>query len=251
MNKNQQPLPEGTAALLCCSTNTNIAFLAAKYYNDLSILFTNERRDIRLTKQPASRNPAMDVIRCFALFTIVANHFYSYSGYLTYPMEGPVMYAMTLFHQVFLVTIPIYLMLSGYLMKNKKPTRSYYAKLGKTICIYLLASIFCMAYHTISCKLQGGIPTSIPFQIISIFSYTTVPYGWYINMYIGLFLIIPFLNVLYNNLDGQRSKQYLILSLLCLSSIPNVLNIFRFDSLQWWLQRSTIGTYHPLVPDWW
>lgn len=193
----------------------------------------------------------MDVIRCFALFTIAANHFYSYSGYLTQPMDGPVMYGMTLLHQVFLVTIPVFLMLSGYLMKNKKPTRSYYAKLVDTLGIYLLASLCCMIYHTLSYTLQGRTPMSLPFQIIGIFSYTTVPYGWYINMYIGLFLLIPFLNVLYNNLESQRSKQYLILSLLCLSTVPNFLNIFRFDSLAWWIQPSSVGSYHHLFPDWW
>lgn len=193
----------------------------------------------------------MDVIRCFAMFTIAANHFYSYCGYLTHPIEGPVMYAMTIFHQVFLVTIPIFLMLSGYLMIHRKPERRYYAKLGKTLCIYVLASLCCMVYHTVSYRLQGRTPTSVLFQLISIFSYTTAPYGWYINMYIGLFLLIPFLNVLYNNLENQRSKQYLILSLLCLSSFPNVLNIFRFNDLQWWLQPSSIGSYHHLFPDWW
>ena len=204
-----------------------------------------------MDRESAARNPAMDVIRCFALFTIAANHFYNHSGYLTYPMEGMVMYAMTIFHQVFLVTIPLFLMLSGYLLKNKKPVRSYYTKLGKTICIYVLASLCCMAYEIISARLQGRPSTSVLFQLVSIFSYTTAPYGWYINMYISLFMIIPFLNVLYNNLESQRSKQYLILSMLFLSSFPNVLNIFRFNDLQWWIQPSSIGTYHPLIPDWW
>lgn len=193
----------------------------------------------------------MDVIRCFALFTIAANHFYSHSGYLKEPMEGPVMYIMTIFHQVFLITIPVFLMLSGYLLKNKKPDRSYYSKLIDTLGLYLLASLFCMLHHILYSRFQGETPMSLPFQLIGIFSYTTVPYGWYINMYIGLFLLIPFLNVLYNNLESQRSKQYLILSLLCLSTVPNLLNIFRFDSLAWWIQPSSIGTYHHLFPDWW
>ena len=204
-----------------------------------------------MIKQPESRNTAMDVIRCFALFTVVATHFYSYTGYLRHPMEGFVMYAMTILHQVTLVTIPLFLMLSGYLLKNRKPNRKYYAKLGKTLCIYVLASLFCTVHYYIYNRIWGLPSNSLVFQLISIFSYTAAPYGWYINMYISLFLIIPFLNVLYNNLESQRTKQYLILAMLFMSSLPNVVNIFRFDDLQWWIQPSSVGTYHPLIPDWW
>ena len=37
-------------------------------------------------------------------------------------------------------------------------------------------------------------------------NYEVIPYGWYIEMYICLFLLIPFLNLIYKCLDTQRKK---------------------------------------------
>ena len=39
-------------------------------------------------------------------------------------------------------------------------------------------------------------------SIIYIFNFTACPNAWYLEMYIGLFLLIPFLNIIYNNNFG-------------------------------------------------
>ncbi len=51
--------------------------------------------------------------------------------------------------------------------------------------------------------------------------------------------MIPFMNVLYNNLNGKKEKQILILTGLIIAFVPAVVNIYRFDSLEWWLCPST------------
>ena len=47
-------------------------------------------------------------------------------------------------------------------------------------------------------------------------------------MYIGLFLLIPFLNLIYNNLGSKKHKIVLICTMLFLTSLPTIVNIYNF-----------------------
>jgi len=85
----------------------------------------------------------------------------------------------------------------------------------------------------------------------SLLSFEAAPYAWYINMYMGLFLLIPFLNTMYNALQTQSHKKILLGSLLFMTCLPAVLNGFNFTSLRWWLQPSARHEFQMLLPDWW
>ena len=54
-------------------------------------------------------------------------------------------------------------------------------------------------------------------------------------MYIGLFLLIPFLNLIVNGLNSKKHMQMLIATLIILTTLLSIMNIF--------------GS--ALVPDWW
>lgn len=55
---------------------------------------------------------------------------------------------------------------------------------------------------------------------LAIFDFTAANYSWYIEMYIGLFILIPFLNLAYHGLSGQKQKLVLIISCIFMTSIP-------------------------------
>lgn len=95
---------------------------------------------------------------------------------------------------------------------------------------YLFASI-CVILVT---KLYLNKDASLISLVTGIFNFKTDKYAWYIEMYIGLFLLIPFLNVLWHGLD-KKNKKILILSLILLTSISPILKSFSLD----------------IVPDWW
>ena len=55
-------------------------------------------------------------------------------------------------------------------------------------------------------------------MVFKLLDFTGAPYSWYIEMYLGLFLLIPFLNILYNNLASQRHKQILVITfVICIA----------------------------------
>lgn len=196
------------------------------------------------------RNPALDVVRCCALLFVISIHFFLCTDFYNQTMVGWVSCLMCILRTLFLCCVPMFMMLSGTLLIGKRLSRSYYCKLIDTLGIYLLASFCCIIANLIDSRI-AGYTFSLPYEILGIFSFITAPYSWYINMYIGLFLLIPFLNILYANLGSQQEKLGLILTLLLLSALPNAINIFRFNSLQWWFNPASNDQYQPLLPGFW
>lgn len=198
-------------------------------------------------KKISTRSIGLDVIRCIALLCVIGVHFLLYTGIYQTVIAGPQALIMVMLQTGFMVSVPLFLMLSGYLQSDKQPTKSYYIGLVRILFIYLLASLCCGAFAML--VLRNG--TDLFSVISGIFSYTTAPYAWYVEMYIGLYLLIPFLNILYKALPSQKHKKLLLATLLVLTVAPTVFNIFRFDSLKWWLMPSSATSYHQLVPQWW
>lgn len=193
------------------------------------------------------RNPAMDIVRCFAFFSVVSIHFFLKCGFYEETVSGWLMYFMVVVRSATIVCVPLFLLLSGYLMHNRRPTREYYAKLGKTVTIYILSSLCCLIYRYLFLHHQ---PSPVG-AVLDILCYAAAPYSWYIEMYLGLFLIIPFLNILYHNIGDKKGKQLLIVILLVLTALPAVTNIYSLSGLDWWLTPSSSDHYAQIVPRWW
>lgn len=168
------------------------------------------------------RSPAMDIIRSFALFFVVSVHFFYNNDYYVTVIAGPRMYIMTLMRSFFMICVPLFIMLSGYLMCNKTVCKAYYKKLIYIVSIYLLASLCCILYKTFFLKE----PFSFVYSVKSIFEYKAAPYAWYVEMYIGLFLLCPFLNILYKGLKTKKEKHALLFTLITITALPSVTNIF-------------------------
>lgn len=193
------------------------------------------------------RNPAADIIRCLAFFFVVAVHFLLKAGFYKHPIEGGDMFAMPLLRSLFIICVPLFLTLSGYLLNNKMPSKKYYFRITGILITYVLASLFCMGYSALFLKEKF----SVLDVVLKVAEFSGAPYAWYVEMYIGLFLLIPFLNVLYKNLPSKKWKTALVLSLVIITSLPSVVNIFNFESISWWAKPSAFEVTHKLLPDFW
>lgn len=192
------------------------------------------------------RNINLDIIRVIAVFSVISVHFLLNIGFYTGPITGKRMAVMVFIRTLFSVCVPLFILLTGYLMNRKPISKQYYLGIVRIIAIYLLASIAELLFrHFIDHE-----EMSLKQGVLFIFGFGA-SYSWYINMYIGLFLLIPFLNVLYQALDSQRKKQVLIGTLLILTVLPSLLNIFDFNTPGWWALPSTSTKFQPLVPYWW
>lgn len=193
------------------------------------------------------RSPALDIVRCFALLCVVSVHFFLNTYYYSTPVIGGRMYLMTLIRTGCMICVPLFMMLSGYLMCIKQPTPRYFSKLGRILGTYLLAGIACALYQSLYWKNTY----TISGLIVSTLNFSIAPYGWYIEMYIGLFLLVPFLNLCYQHIDSQKTKKVFLAILILMTSLPSVTNIYDFTSLSWWSRPASAANYTKLLPSWW
>ena len=209
-------------------------------------MITPTRERERERERESCRNSALDVIRIFAFICVVSVHFFLNSGFYDEPIAGHTMFLMVCMRNFFMVCVPLFMMLSGYLLKDKTPCRSYYSKIFQTLGIYLLASIACAGYKMITDTESFSLAGSV----LGVFGFYTARYSWYVEMYIGLFLLIPFINKMYNG-ESQRTKKLLITVLLVLTALPSILNIWQLFNPSWWLHPSNSQNYDFIVPDYW
>lgn len=198
-------------------------------------------------KKIKERDTSLDVIRIFAVFSVISVHFFLNSGFYQEQIAGNAMFGIVFVRSFFMVCVPLFLLLTGYLMSRKTLSKKYYLGIVKTLGIYILASIACIIY--INIKAPGTY--DVKGAIFGILNFSAANYSWYIEMYIGLFLLIPFLNLIYNGLKNKKQKLALIVTLLFLTSIPEVINIFNFSVEEWWLQPAISTEYQKLIPGFW
>lgn len=86
---------------------------------------------------------------------------------------------------------------------------------------------------------------------MEIISFNVGNYSWYIELYLGLILIIPFLNVMWNTISDKQGKKILIVSLIFISSLPSVINVYNFKMSGWWSSPIISTEYQKIIPDSW
>ena len=143
------------------------------------------------------RNLNADLIRCVAVFSVISVHFLLNGGFYKQEVCGIPMLVMCMYRSFFMTCVPLFLILTGYLMGRKKLSKGYYKGLWKTIEIYLLASIACLLFK----KFVQEEDITIYSGLLSILAFKGANYAWYIEMYIGLFCLIPFLNLIWQGLE--------------------------------------------------
>lgn len=197
-------------------------------------------------KTTSNRDPRFDVIRCFAMFCVVALHFFLNTGFYDTLTPNPMMYPMTLLRNFFVICVPLFIMLTGSLMNRKTLTPKYYLSVTKTLGIYFLASLAC----GLARKYLFGEELGLSHILIFMLRFDACDYAWYIEMYLGLFLMIPFLNALYHTLS-KKEKQALIFTLIVLTALPGIVNVYPLRYSGWWKMPSQFSHNLPLIPDWW
>lgn len=193
------------------------------------------------------RNTALDIIRIVAVFTVISVHFFLHNGFYSETVQGIPMYIMTLMRTLFSVCVPLFMILTGYLMCNKTLSKKYYKGITKTLVVFVIATLACMLFKTF----HNGEEFTLTKFIFNTFDFTGANYSWYIEMYIGLFLIAPFLNLAYNKLDSQRKKQVLVFTFAVITILPSLFNIFSFEDIAWWGDPKTNDTFQKIIPSWW
>ncbi|MDO5123058.1 MAG: acyltransferase family protein [Eubacteriales bacterium] len=197
---------------------------------------------------PKHRDFNLDLIRILALVFVVSVHFFLHNGFYSNTLSTLNMYIMGLMRTLFLCCVPLFMLLTGYLQSSKEinPNKHYYIKLLKTLIPYLVIMFIDMLYYIIRENKEYTLREAVE----NFTSFTH--YSWYVEMYIGLFLIAPFLNILWFNLKTRKNEHILIITLLILTVVPYLFNVYEFDGTEngsFW--SASNNDYWKLFPSWW
>ena len=175
----------------------------------------------------------LDLVRMAAIILVLNVHALAYLGIgPTTPGWG----GWLCLRYLAMACVPLFLLLTGYLSGKRELTLSYYGKLLPVLVSYVVISALAEGMHRFYFGL-GVIPLHGAFHILN---YTANGYAWYVEMYIGLFFFIPFLNLLWRALDSRGKRAALIATLALFTMLPPVVESF-----------GSAATRLDIVPDYW
>ena len=163
----------------------------------------------------------LDILRTLAILFVIAGHFFVLNTpFYTSTFKGVSMFLQATILPLLLTGVPLFIMITGYLNSNKTVSRKYYSGCIRVLFAYLLFSIITVLFrkywmHEDLSWIQWG---------LKILDFSAIPYGWYIEMWIGLFLLTPFLNYMYKAIPSKKYKLVLIATLYALTALPDMFN---------------------------
>lgn len=179
------------------------------------------------------RIAGIDIIKALAAVFVVSIHQLGQTHILAMNMSGARAFVIMLYRYMVMSCVPLFIMATGYLQCKKVPDRKFYKGIIPIIVTYLVTTAVCVAAGW-----YLGDEMTAASVIIKTLNFTQNGYAWYVEMFIGLYLMIPFINMAL----GQTKRQRLTLIgvLVFLTILPSVPIIFSTDN--YWFD---------ITPDYW
>ena len=156
------------------------------------------------------RETGIDLFRILGLLFVNGVHAFLYNGFYAQAQTGWAMWLSSSFRWLFFGCNAMFLLLTGYLKSTKPWNKSYYRGPVGVLIGYVLT---CLVSYPIRYYLLGE--RDALFVWIERF-FTFSNYSWYIEMYIGLILISPLINLAVSKLE--KPKHLLLLAGGCVAA---------------------------------
>lgn len=162
------------------------------------------------------RKAGVDLFRILGLLFVNALHACLYNGFYYLPQEGAAVWAANSFRWLFFGCNGMFMLMTGYLKSTKPFTKSYYRGLIPVLVGYLLT---CVVSYPIRYYLIGE-HDEIGVWIERLFTFSN--YAWYVEMYIGLILISPFINMILDKLEKPKPQLCFAGVMVVMSALPSI-----------------------------
>lgn len=167
---------------------------------------TNKTVDCLSCDNKYERDYRADLIRLVACIAVMLSHFFILTDFHSTTFRGFAMWSQGV-GVSFLVGSDLYMMLTGYLCCYRPFSVSGYRGWHKVMISYVMMSLLMILVQYFSSPTQITITEGLK----GILAFNTIPYAWYIEMWIGLFLLSPLLNMLFHACRDKRQKKFMIL----------------------------------------
>lgn len=171
-----------------------------------------------MTKEKTERNSNFELMRITSMFMIVIWHFIFHSNILA-KTSGTLNLIIYFIYIIVSIHVNSFILVSGYFQYNKKFKPRKIVSLITTTWFYKL--IYAIIFSV------TGIVTITKTEMLFFiqpfnFNYGFGEFYWFINMYIFLYLLSPFINKLIETLSQKQHKTLIIILLVMLSIVPTV-----------------------------
>ena len=160
----------------------------------------------------AMRQSNIELLRILAAFGVIVQHYNNpnIGGAIRAVIpRSPNAMILAFLHVGMICAVNLFILISGYFMRDTKKR-----DLLKPVKLLSMLIVFELLFYIIQVPLQG-----IPFSFSNLMQYY-LPNYWFIIVYIALYLISPFINMIWNNLSKRNRKILLGLSLGLFSVYP-------------------------------
>ena len=179
----------------------------------------------------------IDLLKCIAIVFVVGVHFFLHTNYYGQSFTFKSIFLSSFIWMILMTCVPLFIMTTGYLMKDKTYSEEYFIKLLPVIGIYALT----VAVYTFSdMRVVNEEYLGKLFENIFSFSH----YAWYVNLYIGLYMLIPFLNAGFNSLTSRKNQVVVLGILILLTIVPPTLSLLNNN------EQNFMILPH-IIPDYW
>lgn len=189
-----------------------------------------------------ARNSNIELLRIISMMMIISLHF---CGHCV-DISNVEMFSFTYFFGWFFrglshVSVNVYVLISAYFLCKGTFKFKRLVKLVAEVWFYsvLIYVLYCATGRT-TLSFGGLIHTALP-----------VLFGeyWFATIYVGMYILSPFLNKALTAFDQKETKNLILVLLLLFSLIPNIffyskwLNFGEGYGIVWFVVLYTIGTY--------
>ncbi len=178
----------------------------------------------------------LDFLRAFAILMVLLLH--SINPYITNKeLFGSTSWNIMIIINAFVRTgVPIFFMISGYLLLSSDKSRDFKAFYKKSLLHIIIPLVFWnIVYFGYKC-IMGYIDFDITILLSDFINCGTEYHLWYLYTLVGIYLLVPFLKILVDNLNTKQSIWLLLLMMFCTSIRPFIntvtpLYIYLFEPL--------------------
>ena len=112
------------------------------------------------------RNIQIDIIKTLAVFLVILVHFYLKNGFYDLDYHGKIMKISLLLRNFGMVCVPLFIMTTGYLLRDKEYSKKYFKGILKVYLIAVSIIILSAIYDSISKYTPENVNISMPKLIV-------------------------------------------------------------------------------------
>lgn len=181
------------------------------------------------------RQSNIELLRILAIMGVIVLHYGnpSIGGGLSYVKEGSInSYVLYLLISLFACAVDLFMIISGYFMCNSKAI-----SLWKPLKLIIQVIAFRIGLYLFSLVISGG-GLSIK-TLLGRF----IPANYFVILYCTVYVLSPFINVLFEKLSLKSLKQLMICCFLLFSVYPTMVDVLSEFTGKQFLGLSSIGMY--------